>query len=97
MNWFKKLVINWVREDWENDRKEGSSQLTASRDIEAKMCDSDPILNFRVFSAVGGKVVEFRRYDRKTDRNDTTSYIITNDQDFGERISKIVTMESIKL
>jgi hypothetical protein len=97
MKWLKKIITQWVREDWENARQEKEvPQLCISRDVEAKMCDSDPILHFRVFSAVGGKVVEFRRYDRKTDRNDTTSYIITNDQDFGDRIAKIATMESLK-
>jgi hypothetical protein len=55
------------------------------------------VLNFKVYSAVGGKVVEFRRYDRHKDRNDTTTYIITNDQDFGDRIAKIATMEKLKL
>jgi hypothetical protein len=49
-----------------------------------------------VFSAVGGRVVEFRHHDRQKDRNHTTTYIITNEQDFGERIAKIATMESLK-
>jgi len=60
------------------------------------MCDDNPILNFRVFSAVGGQVVEFRRYDRKTDRSDTSTYIITKDDDFGEKISKIANLELLK-
>ena len=60
------------------------------------LINSDPSLNFTVFSAVGGKVVEFRRYDRKTDRSDSTMYVIGNDQDFGERIAKIATMENLK-
>jgi hypothetical protein len=67
-----------------------------SRD-DCDVVSDEPILNFKVFSAVGGKVVEFRRYDRKSDRNDSTTYIITNDQDFGERIAKIATMEQLKL
>jgi len=41
-------------------------------------------------------VVEFSRYDRRSDRNDHTTYIITNEQDFGERIAKIATMENLK-
>ena len=100
MNWLKRKVIKWVREDWNNANKEvdvySNMKVTAARDIEAQMCDSDPILNFRVFSAVGGQVVEFRRYDRKTDRNDTSTYIITKDQDFGEKISKIANLELLK-
>lgn len=97
MKWFKNMVIRWVRDDWNNARQvpDVSTKLVASRDVES-VADSEPILNFRVFSAVGGKVVEFRRYDRQRDRNDVQTYIITNEQDFGERIAKIATMESLK-
>jgi hypothetical protein len=98
MNWFKKIVINWVREDWDNARQEQDcmpSRLIST--AENASINDDPVLNFKVYSAIGGKVVEFRRYDRKSDRNDSTTYIITNDQDFGERIAKIATMENIKL
>ena len=92
MKWLKRKLRNWIN-DYDN---EVSMKLTASRDVEAQVCDAEPILNFRVFSAVGGSVVEFRRYDRKTDRNDTTTYIITKDQDFGDKISKIANMEMLK-
>jgi hypothetical protein len=98
MKWFKNMIIRWVRDDWENAKQKSieSPKLVASRDVES-VAESDPILNFRVFSAVGGKIVEFRRYDRQRDRHDVQTYIITNDQDFGERIAKIATMETIKL
>jgi len=97
MKWIKRKVIKWVREDWEDVRKENSVVMVrASRDVEANMCDAEPILNFRVFSAVGGQIVEFRRYDRKTDRNDTSTYIIHKDDDFGEKISKIANLELLK-
>ena len=95
MKWLKNKVIKWVRDDW-NEVNEKNSIAIRSRDVEAQMCDAEPILNFRVFSAVGGQVVEFRRYDRKTDRSDTSTYIITKDQDFGEKISKIASMEMLK-
>lgn len=95
MNWLKRKLRNWILND-DLDGPYQKATLTASRDVES-VADSDPILNFRVFSAVGGKVVEFRQYDRQKDRNHTTTYIITNDQDFGDRISKIATMESLKL
>lgn len=95
MKWLKRKIRDWVREANEVEYK-SSGSLVASRDVEASMCEADPILNFRVFGAVGGRIVEFRRYDRKSDRSDTTTYIITNDQDFGERIAKIATLESMK-
>lgn len=98
MKWLKRKIIKWVREDWDTAREDYSigNKIYASRDVEAGICDAEPVLNFRVFSAVGGQVVEFRRYDRKTDRTDTSTYIITNDQDFGEKISKIANMEILK-
>jgi hypothetical protein len=95
MKWLKRLVANWAQQGSEENAKV-SRGLVTSRDSEA-VCGDDPVLNFKVYSAVGGKVVEFRRYDRKSDRNDSTTYIITNDQDFGDRIAKIATMEKLKL
>ena len=44
----------------------------------------------------GGKVVEFNRYDPKTDRNDRQVYIIGKDEDFGEKIAKISTLEALR-
>lgn len=98
MKWFKKMLWRWTYQGQELEEQNAkfSRGLVTSRDSEA-VCGDEPVLNFKVYSAVGGKVVEFRRYDRKTDRNDTTTYIITNDQDFGDRISKIATMEKLKL
>jgi hypothetical protein len=99
MKWFKKMVIRWVREDWNNSSKNSSSLssgLQISAREEVSCVESEPVLNFKVYSAVGGRIVEFRKYDRNRDRSETQTYIITNDQDFGERIAKIATMENLK-
>ena len=95
MKWLRNKVIKWVREDQDNVR-EDTGMAIRSRDFDATPYEEDPILNFRVFSAVGGQVVEFRRFDRKTDRSESTTYIIHKDQDFGEKISKIANMEMLK-
>ena len=92
MRWLKRKLAKWVNE-YNNEPKPSREGILVG---EQDSVSSDPILNFRVFSAVGGRVVEFRHYDRKMDRNHTTTYIITNDQDFGERISKIATLEVMK-
>jgi hypothetical protein len=94
MKWLKRKLRDWVRDA--NEVEYSNSKLVSSRDVESTVCDAEPILNFRVFGAVGGQVVEFRRYDRKTDRSDTTTYIITKDQDFGEKIAKISNLEMLK-
>ena len=53
-------------------------------------------IQFTVYNATGGRVVETRRYDRHKDRSQTGLYIITSDQDFGKEIDKIITMETLK-
>jgi hypothetical protein len=91
MKWIKRKLRNWLLNS-DNEEK----VCLARRDIET-VSDAEPALNFRVFSAVGGRVVEFRYYDRQKDQNFTQTYIITNEQDFGERIAKIATMEFLKV
>jgi hypothetical protein len=53
-------------------------------------------IQFTVYNASGGRIIETRRYDRKTDRNTNGLYIITSEQDFGKEIDKIITMEHLK-
>lgn len=53
-------------------------------------------MNFTIHSAAGGYILEYRVYDRKNDRNDNKLHIINQDQDLGESIGKIVTMEILR-
>jgi len=97
MKWFKKLVAGWAKQgsNYAEVETMKGSRLVSNNDCASP--DNDPILNFKIYSAVGGRIAEFRRYDRKSDRNDSTTYIITDEQDFGECISRIATMEKLKL
>lgn len=104
MNWFKRMVVKWVREDWENARDQPedcypSTKLSRGNSIASiggRDIGTDPTLQFKVYSAVGGKIVEFSRYDRKLDRAEHQIYIIGKDEDFGEKIAKISTLEVLR-
>jgi hypothetical protein len=103
MNWFKRMVVNWVREDWDNAKQEQdcypSTKLSRANTISgggSREVNSDPTLQFKVYNAIGGKVVEFSRYDRKQDRNFHDIYIIGKNEDFGEKIAKIAMLEVLK-
>ena len=54
-------------------------------------------LNIQVKSAIGGKIVIFRSYDERTDRNSYSTYLIPDTEVFQESLGKIITMESLKL
>lgn len=58
--------------------------------------EGDSGLNMRVFKAIGGRIVSFNHYDRKTDRDYKSVYIITDEQDFERELGKIITMESMR-
>jgi hypothetical protein len=92
MKWLRRKLRNWVLDDSPDEL--GKQQCISSRENDC--IEGEPVLNFKVYSAVGGKVVEFRYYDRVKDRSHNQTYIITNEQDFGDRIAKIATMESLK-
>ena len=53
-------------------------------------------MNFTIYKANGGYVMEYRSYDRKTDRSDNRLHIITADQDLGQQIAHIVTFEALQ-
>jgi hypothetical protein len=101
MNWFKRMVVRWVRDDWDKASQEQdcypSPKLSRGLNtVSARDVGSDPTLQFKVYNAIGGKVVEFSRYDRKSDRAFHDIYIISKDEDFGAKIAKIAMLEVLK-
>jgi hypothetical protein len=97
IKWFKKKFSEWCKEAWYAEQeKEKNVIVGMSQTIEARSIHSDPVLNFTIYNAVGGKIVEFRYYDKKNDRNSTQMYIIGRNDDFGEKIAKIATLEVLK-
>jgi hypothetical protein len=53
-------------------------------------------LNVQITKASGGKIVRFTKYDRHTDRHHDTIYVISNDEDFTESMTKLINMEMMK-
>jgi len=88
----KRLLRNWLLED------EGNKCMPTAvcSDRDSTIPETDTILNFRVFPAVGNYIVEFHHYDRKTDRRNSTLYTIPHEADFGEHIAKIAGAEILK-
>lgn len=88
MNIIKRKLLSWLT-SYEDEPK---SRIKVNNDHLA----SQENLNLLVYNAIGGKVVEFRSYDRRTDQVSQQLYIIHEDDDFAERLSKIITLELLK-
>jgi hypothetical protein len=71
------------------------NQLSSSVSIREDRLNSDG-MSFRIHRASGGMVVEHTHYDNKTDENYNSIHIITDDQDLGEQLSKIITIEMLR-
>lgn len=95
-NYFKKKVIQWVREDWENERQKsiGSNSVVSVREFDRP--EQMPVLNFRIYNAVNGQLLEFTKYDRKNDQNTSTLYLIEKDKELADYVAKCVSMELLK-
>ena len=53
-------------------------------------------LNFVLYPAVGGHILECRNYDRKTDSNNSTLYMIHEDEDFAQQVAQSIMLEMMK-
>jgi len=71
----------------------GINKLVSTRS--SNELEGEPI-RFNIFRANGGTVVQTYIYDRQRDRSNTQLHIIGHDQDIGESLGKIITMESLR-
>jgi len=51
---------------------------------------------FTIYPARGGLVVEYEQYNDSRDETDHALHIITSDQDIGDALSKIITIEQLR-
>lgn len=84
----KQRIRNWLmKEDDEAD--------IPQMEVEADRLSSDG-MRMQIYKASGGYVVETRKYDHHKDRHHNTMHVITEDEDLGERLGKIVMMEALR-
>ena len=100
INWFKQKVIQWVREDWNKARNGENDVLVSSKSINTissgRRMDQPNGMNFTIHSANGGYVMEYTKYDPRTDERNSALHIITSDQDLGQGIAHIITFEMLR-
>jgi hypothetical protein len=103
MKWFDRWFARKCKWAWENRDEvmlDPSTNITKARaipqDIELEQTGWEDGLRITIKKMIGGSVVSFRTYDRRTDRSESRHYIITDDEDFTTELGKIITMESMR-
>jgi hypothetical protein len=84
----KQRIRNWLMDD-------SVEECYASVAVEQDRLGSEG-MRLQIHKASGGFVVETRNYDQRKDQSKYTMYVITEEQDLGESLGKIVMMEALR-
>lgn len=99
--WLKIKILNWASQDDYPEPESVSSSQYGSSNLKVRSnranvrLDADGGLNFTVYPATGGKVVQLTTYDPRTDRSKTNLYVVTDKEDLGSELGQIITVESL--
>lgn len=90
MNWLRRTIRNWLNQE---------EPVMAQREtiVAARDTPRQDGLNFCLYRAVGGHVLETRIYNNKTDRHEGTLYMIHDDEDFAKQVAQAIMLEQMKL
>ena len=90
--------MKWAVSDTEKTRSrygEDCASSVSSNQSSQSLSDRESAMNFTIYSATGGKVVQFNSYDARLDRHNNHLYIVTDKEDLGEELAQIITKESL--
>ncbi len=96
IKWFNRWFARKCKEAWESEREQSApecipvAKLSSSREL------SSNGLNFTVYPAQGGTIIELRSYDHKTDRHNNKLYVVRDDQELGKELDHIITLEALR-
>ena len=88
MNWVRRIIRNWLQQE---------EPIKLETVIAARDNINQQGMNFSLYRAVGGHILESRIYNSKTDRHEGTLYMIHEDQDFAKQVAQAIMVEQMKL
>lgn len=108
MKFLDKWLYLKVRDMWDNRHKyehyESTNWLKESTKmaigqaavLERGIPEGQGTIRFELSSAVGGRILNVRRYDDRKDSHEAQTYVIPSGEDVGARVAKIINLELIK-
>jgi hypothetical protein len=107
VKWFDKWFFNKCRQAWDDSKNSVEYEDTPTYSMSkgrrglvatapsTRTLESNGV-NFRLYTASGGHVVELNHYDSQTDRQTTGLHIIPSSEDLGQSLAHIITVEALK-
>jgi hypothetical protein len=89
MNWLRSRIQNWLN----NDQDLSVIRADYDEDLHIR---TEQLFSVKVYTAVGGKVLEFTRMDRKNDDYQHYLYVISDEADFSQELARYISLEVLK-
>lgn len=95
MSWFNKWIAKKIKQ-----AREGEYELAKEAELmplqKSTIVDNERTVTLNITKANGGWVIEHRQYNKRTDRNNNSVHIITDDKDLGDELGKILVLENMR-
>ena len=96
INWFRQKLQNFLYPQYPPDNEVPETR-THRRGVLVRGSSLDSRgMSFTIHQASGGYVLEYSSYDEKSDRPNHNLHIIPSDQDMGQGIAHIITLEMLR-
>jgi len=100
MKWFDNWFRRKCKEAWETRDEPMNAVYASPGMISATKSHRSGLdsngLNLNIYGADGGTVLEFRHYDMNKDRSDYALHVISQNENFEERVAQAITMEMLR-
>jgi hypothetical protein len=111
MKWFDRWFYAKIQDTWNNKHKYDEliaerdykntvamkmNTLGSAQMVERGRPEGEDRISFELSTAVGGRILNVRRYDDRKDRHDQQTYVIPNGEDIGQRVARIINLELVK-
>jgi len=94
INWFRQKLHNFI---FPQDVTEVVETKSSRRGVLVRGSSFDSRgMSFTIHQASGGHILEYSSYDEKTDRHNHNLHIINSDQDLGQGIAHVITLEMLR-
>jgi len=94
--WFGHKLNRHMNESEYEPAQLKTRAIPSTSPVERSLGDHRQTMNLQIHTASGGYILEFSKYDRKRDEHDRNLHIVTQDQDLGESIAQIITVEMLR-
>ena len=94
MGWFSKILYKAVEQ--EQQKQQGGNIKMAELGVPEERNKFGKEMQISIYKATGGHIVKFPRWDHTRDEDQSSVYIITEEEDFTECLSKLITAERMK-